>query len=287
MVPEPRPAGAAFTSGICHAWRMPADLDFGITAASRTDHPRLGAELERLGYGMLWVNDTPRGDGLTTLAEVAAATTSLQFGVGVIALSEHTPADIATRMRAVDLPAGRLTLGVGSGSSSSLQLVRDGVAGLRRLEPDLRIAVAAVGPRMAHLAGEVADAVVANWAHPDRLTLIRERVAEGADAARRPAPQFVAYVRTAVGQGAVERLQAEMERYRGYGPHYARAFDAQGDGLIGVAVESRDPAEVAAALAPYRSVVDTVVVRALPADDSVDGWLQVATATASGQARHR
>lgn len=266
---------------------MSDDLSFGITAASRADHPRLGAELEHLGYGMLWVNDTPRGDGLATLAEVAAGTTSLRFGIGVIALSEHAPSAISARLQAVDLSAGRLTLGVGSGSSSSLQLVRDGVASLRRLVPDLRIAVAAVGPRMAQLAGEVADAVVANWAHPDRLTLIRERVAEGADAAGRPAPRLVAYVRTAVGQGAVKRLQAEMERYRGYGPHYARAFDAQGDGLVGVAVESGDPVEVAAALAPYRSVVDTVVVRGLPADDSVDAWIQVATAAASGHARHR
>lgn len=266
---------------------MSDDLCFGITAASRADHPRLGAELERLGYAALWVNDTPRGDGLATLEEVAAGTTSLKFGVGVIALSEHAPAEIAARLQAVDLSAGRLTLGVGSGSSSSLQLVRDGVAGLRRLEPDLRIAVAAVGPRMAHLAGEVADAVVANWALPDRLSLIRERVAHGADAGGRPAPRLVAYVRAAVGAGATDRLQAEMDRYRGYGDHYARAFHAQPGGLIGVAIESGDPVEIAAALAPYRSVVDTVVVRALPADDSVDAWLQVATAAASGHARHR
>ena len=260
---------------------MPAYLDFGITAASRAEHPRLGGELERLGYAGLWVNDTPRGDGLATLAEVAAGTTSLQFGIGVIALSEHTPANIAARLQAVDLPAGRLTLGVGSGSSSSLQLVRDGVAGLRRMLPDVPIAVAAVGPRMAHLAGEVADAVVANWSRPDRLAWIRERVAEGADASGRPPPQFVAYVRTAVGRGAVERLQAEMDRYRGYGGgHYARAFDAQPGALIGVAVRSGDPAKVAAALAPYQSVVDTVVVRGLPPDDEAESWLQIAMAAA-------
>ncbi len=267
---------------------MSDDLCFGITAASRADHRRLGAELEHLGYGMLWVNDTPRGDGLATLAEVAVGTVSLPLGVGVIALSELTSAEIAERVAAANLPAGRLTLGVGSGSSSSLHLVRDGVAGVRRLVPDMRIAVAAVGPRMAHLAGEVADAVVANWAHPERLTLIRERVAEGAAAAGRPTPRFVAYVRTAVGRGAAARLRAEMDRYRGYGGgHYARAFDAQPGGLIGVAVESADPVEVAAALAPYRSVVDAVVVRALPADDSIDGWLRIATVAASGHARHR
>lgn len=257
---------------------MHADLALGITAASRPDHARLGAELELLGYNELWVNDTRRGDGLATLAEMAAGTRSLRFGVGVIALSEQTAPVILERLEAADLPAGRLTLGVGSGSSASLQLVRDGVAELRRLRPDLPIAVAAVGPRMARLAGEVADAVVANWALPDRLAWIGERVAEGANAAGRRPPRLAAYVRTAVGAGATDRLQAEMDRYRSSGSHYARAFDAQPDGLIGVAVESGDPQEVAAALAPYRSVADTIVVRALPAEDTVNGWLLVGRA---------
>ncbi|MBA3587064.1 MAG: LLM class flavin-dependent oxidoreductase [Chloroflexi bacterium] len=256
---------------------MKADLAFGITAAVRPDHARLGAEVERLDYRELWVNDTPRGDGLATLSAAASDTQSLRFGVGVIALSEHAPAEIVERVEAANLPTDRLTVGVGSGSSASLQLVRDSVAELRRLVPDLSLAVAAVGPQMAHLAGEIADAVVANWALPDRLAWIRERVAEGACAAGRPNPRLVAYVRTAVGPGAADRLQAEMDRYRGYGAHYARAFDAQpGGGLIGVAVESGDPVEVATALAPYRSVVDTLVIRGLPPDDSVDRWLQIA-----------
>ncbi|MGH2417533.1 MAG: LLM class flavin-dependent oxidoreductase [Candidatus Limnocylindria bacterium] len=245
-------------------------------------HPRLGSELERLGFGELWVNDTRRGDGLATLAEIRAGTQALRFGVGVIALSDQSPAQIAERISAANLPAGRLTLGVGSGSSSSLQLVRDGVAELRRLVPGMPIAVAAVGPRMAQLAGEVADAVVANWALPDRLAWIRERVAEGAEAADRRAPRLVAYVRTAVGANATDRLQAEMDRYRGFGGgHYARAFDAQPGGLIGVAVDSGDPVEVAAALAPYRSVVDALVTRGLPVHDDVEGWLEIAAAASS------
>jgi len=267
---------------------MIADLAFGITAAVRPDHARLGAEVERLAYRELWVNDTPRGDGLATLSAAASDTQSLRFGVGVIALSEHAPAEIVKRVEAANLPTDRLTVGVGSGSSASLQLVRDSVAELRRLVPDLSIAVAAVGPRMAHLAGEIADAVVANWALPDRLAWIRERVAEGESTAGRPDPRLVAYVRTAVGPGAADRLQAEMDRYRGYGAHYARAFDAQPGGLIGVAVESGDPVEVATALAPYRSVVDTLVIRGLPPDDhDVESWLQIALAASPGRDRHR
>ncbi len=259
---------------------MNKQLAFGIIAAVRDGHDRLGAEVERLGYSELWANDNWRGDGFATLAAVSSGTTSLRFGVGVVALSEHVPAAIAERMLSAAVPPDRLTLGVGSGSSSSLDLVREGVAELRELLPGVPIAVAAVGPRMAHLAGEVADVVVANWALPDRLAWIRDRVNEGVSGAHRQPPRLVAYVRTAIGTGAEQRLLDEMDRYRGAGAHYARAFDAQPGGPIGVAVESGDSAEVAAALAPYRSMADTVVVRGLPTDDSVDAWLDVA-ATAS------
>lgn len=251
---------------------------FGITAAVRPGSARLGTGVEALGYDELWVNDSRRGDGLATLAAVASETSKLALGVGVVALSEHAPAVIAERVRAASLAPERLTLGVGSGSSRSLDLVRGGVAELRRLLPEHRVAVAAVGPRMARLGGEIADAVVANWALPERLDELRELVAEGAGQGGRPAPRLVAYVRTAVGPGAESRLRDEMNRYARVGEHYARAF-AEGHGrLIGVAVDSGDTSSVAAALAPYRSVVDTVVVRGLPATDTVDAWLDVARA---------
>lgn len=251
---------------------------FGITAGRRPGAARLGRELERLGYDELWSNDTRRVDGIAALAEAASDTHRLRLAVGVIALSEQSPERVAERVRAAGIEPERLVVGVGSGASASLALVRDATAELRRLLPGHRIGVAAVGPRMAHLAGKVADAVVANWALPARLRFVRERVAEGAEAADRPAPRLVAYVRTAIGPGAEERLAAEMARYARVGAHYARAFAAQPEVLVGVAVPSGNPSEVGSALAPYRDVADTLVVRGLPDGDSVDDWLAVAAA---------
>lgn len=251
---------------------------FGVTARDLEDAARVGRGVEALGYDELWVNDTPGGDGLATLGSVAQATPALRLGVGVVALSEHDPGDVAVRVARARIPPERLTLGVGSGASRSLDLVRNGVAELRSLLPGHTLAVAAVGPRMARLVGEVSDAVVANWALPERVAELRELVAAGAAAAERPAPRLVAYVRTAVGPGAGDRLRAEMARYARAGRHYAEAFAAQDGGLVGVAVESGEPAEVIAALAPYRSACDTVVVRALPSADGAEGWLGVARA---------
>jgi len=261
------------------AGHMPANIAFGITAGARTDHARLGAELERIGYHELWVNDNRRGDGVATLAQAAPATSSLRFGLGVVALSEYTPEALEERISRAALPLDRLTVGVGAGASTSLKLVRDGVAEVRRLLPGVPVAVAAVGPRMLHLAGEVADAVVATWALPDRVAEIRDRVAEGADAAGRPPPRLVLYLRTAIGEGAVARLRAEMDRYA-RSAHYARAFEAQPGRLVGVAVESPTPDELAAALAPYRAVVDTLVIRGLPTHDHVNAWLEIASVLA-------
>lgn len=256
-------------------------LAFGVVAASGAQHALLGTAVERLGYEELWVNDTRRGDGLATLAAIAPGTTVLRFGVGVIPLSEYTPEQVAARVRAAGVPMDRLTLGVGSGSTASLRLVVDGVARLRELLPDTPLAVAAVGPGMARVAGEIADAVVTNWAIPDRLASLRQRIAEGAQTAARPQPRFVAYVRTTVGPGAKERLRSEMDRYRTYaGGQYARAFDERPHELVGIAAETTDRAVIRPMLTPYEAVVDTLVVRGVPAEDAIERWLEIAETAA-------
>ena len=147
---------------------MPSVLAFGITAASRPDHPRLGAELVRLGYEELWCNDTRHGDGLAALAGVARGAETLRCGVGVIALSELSPADVAERVRASGLTPDRLTVGVGSGSSASLGLVREGVTALRRLLPEHAVGVAAVLDTLERLASRRLGAL-----HPRREELFR------------------------------------------------------------------------------------------------------------------
>ncbi len=98
----------------------------------------------------------------------------------------------------------------------------------------------------------------------------------GAARAGRPAPRLVAYVRVAVGENAEGRLREEMDRYRRSGAHYARAFDAQPGELVGVA--EADPDHLPGSLDPYREAVDTLVVRGLPAEDAISGWLDVARA---------
>jgi alkanesulfonate monooxygenase SsuD/methylene tetrahydromethanopterin reductase-like flavin-dependent oxidoreductase (luciferase family) len=254
-------------------------LAFGVSAGVRPWLAELGMALVGLGYDELWSNDVPGASGLDTLAAAAEATNRLHLAVGVIALSEASPDTIAERVARSGLRADRLTVGVGSGTGRSLEAVRSGVSALRDLLPGHAIGLAAVGPRMAELGGAVADVVLLNWAGPRLATERRQVVEAGAAAAGRPAPRIAAYVRVAVGRGADERLASEQARYVGYGGSYRRVIDAQvasGESVIGVVAE--EPGGVAPAVADCRSVLDTVVIRGLPTEDTLEAWLDIARA---------
>lgn len=157
--------------------------------------------------------------------------------------------------------------------------VRDAVGELRRLLPDLRLGISALGPRMCALGGEIADVVLLNWSFPDRIAWSRERIATGASAASGPMPRVAGYVRVAIGADALGRLTAEGERYRNRPRPYSRLLDAQDASRLGVpGVAAVDPTEVPALLAPYRAALDSCVVRALAAEPDANGWLEVAAA---------
>jgi alkanesulfonate monooxygenase SsuD/methylene tetrahydromethanopterin reductase-like flavin-dependent oxidoreductase (luciferase family) len=257
-------------------------LGFGITAQrdpAGVGVPRLAEGLEALGYDELWANDGRLGSGLATLAAAVDSTLGLDLCLGVAPLSERTADEIAAEVERLGLPHARLVLGVGTGSGSSLAAVRDAVSALRLLLPEVRLGIAALGPRMCALGGEVADLVLLNWSFPDRIVWSRERIAAGAAAAGRPTPRVAGYVRVALGPDAQARLSAEGERYRDRPRPYTRLLDAQNArerGLPGVAAIRA--AEIPALLAPYRSALDSCVVRALPAERSASGWLEIAEA---------
>lgn len=261
---------------------MRRHLGFGLTAQRDLEavgSARLGQRLEALGYDELWANDGRLGSGLATLAAAHEGTSRIDLCVGVIPLSQRTTDAIASEVASLRIPHQRLVLGVGTGSSASLALVRDAVADLRALLPDVRVAIAALGPRMCQLGGEIADVVLLNWAAPERIGWARALIDAGARAAERPAPRVAGYVRVAIGADAQARLTAEAARYRGRPRPYTRLFDAQqvdDRGIPGIA--TADSGAVPALLEPYRAALDSCVVRALPADPSMEGWLAVAEA---------
>jgi alkanesulfonate monooxygenase SsuD/methylene tetrahydromethanopterin reductase-like flavin-dependent oxidoreductase (luciferase family) len=226
---------------------------------------------EALGYGSFWVNYPGPIDGLAALAVAAPETARIALGVGVVPLHTCPPDAIVTATRANTLPLDRLLLGVGSPNPAALARVRDGIGALRQ-HLRTRLYVAALGPRMCRLAGEVADGVLLNWLTPEHARRSAEWVREGARAAGRPAPRLAAYVRVALGPGGADRLVTEGRRYAAI-PAYAAHFERMGVAPEATGVAAATAADIPAALARWEGELDDVVVRALTAHDTVDETL--------------
>src|SRR6266404_6690398 len=169
-------------------------------------------EAEATGYTSFWVNHPGPFDGLASVAVAAKATQRIALGIGVIPLHTRGPASIVEGARTHALPLDRLWLGVGSPNPRSLERVRDGVAAVRK-ELRTKLVVAALGPKMCRLAGEIADGVLFNWLTPEHAKASAALVREGAQAAKRPAPRMFGYVRLAMGPGAADRV-AELPAWQ-------------------------------------------------------------------------
>jgi len=225
-------------------------------------------EAEGLGYSSFWVNHPGSTDGLAALGLAARETQRIELGIGVIPLHTRGPDSIVEGARANALPLGRLLLGVGSPNPGALRRVRAGVAALRA-ELQVRLVVAALGPQMCRLAGEIADAVLFNWLTPDHARVSAELVRAGATAAGRQPPKLFAYVRVALGPEARDRVAREADRYAAI-PAYQANFARMGLKPVDTAIAAQSPDAIATALAAWHGVVDEVVVRAITGKDTVD-----------------
>ena len=225
-------------------------------------------EAEALGYSSFWVNHPGATDGLVALAAAAQETRRIELGIGVIPLHTRGPGSIVQGVRANALPLDRLLLGVGSPNPDALKRVRAGIAELRT-QLATRVVVAALGPHMCRLAGEIADGVLFNWLTPEHARRSAELVRAGAAAARRPPPKLFAYVRVALGPAALDRLQKEGDRYAAI-PAYAANFARMGVKPAETAIAAQSADAIAPALGRWQGAVDEVVVRAVTGKDTVE-----------------
>jgi alkanesulfonate monooxygenase SsuD/methylene tetrahydromethanopterin reductase-like flavin-dependent oxidoreductase (luciferase family) len=251
---------------------------FGVAAGLDSEVARpLAARCEELGYASIWSNDHPGAKGLGTLAEFAAAAPGIELGVAVIALDRTPPEQIAKDVEEFGIDPGRLWLGVGAGfTKKPLTKMREALPALRELLPEVKLVMAAMGPKMCALAGSSYDGVFFNWMTPEFAAQARERVEAGAAEAGRETPPVFGYVRTAVGPDAAARLAKEETFYRDLHKGYRDHFDRLGEpeGTVGVA--AADSAAAQDAFAAY-SALDTIVVRGL-ASAKVDPMIALAEA---------
>jgi alkanesulfonate monooxygenase SsuD/methylene tetrahydromethanopterin reductase-like flavin-dependent oxidoreductase (luciferase family) len=245
---------------------------FGLYAGTAPEIIRATArEAEGLGYSSFWVNYPGSIDGLSALALAARETQRIGVGVGVISLDTRGPDSIGQGVRANALPLDRLLLGVGSANRGALGRVRGGIAKLRSQLP-VRLVVAALGPQMCRVAGEVADGVLFNWLTPEHARRSAEWVRAAAAAAGRQPPTLFAYVRLSLGPAARDRLLAEAARYAAI-PAYAAHFARMEVKPVETAIAAQTPDAIPAALQRWQGAVDEIVLRAITANDTVEEHL--------------
>jgi alkanesulfonate monooxygenase SsuD/methylene tetrahydromethanopterin reductase-like flavin-dependent oxidoreductase (luciferase family) len=224
---------------------------------------RISPLIEAAGYATLWVNDTPDGDALTTLAVAAEVTSTLRLATGVIPLDRLSAAQILERV--LDLPADRLTLGVGSGGARhGLDLIERSVAELR--DAGIPLVVGALGPRTRALAARIADGILFNWLSP---AAAGEAMADLRRDAGGRAVRGILYARTIAEPAARPALEAEAARYGGY-PSYAANFARLGVAPLATTIDLAEPDAV------HRyAAVDELVLRVVTATGAGDELVRV------------
>jgi len=207
----------------------------------------MGQEAERLGFESLWSPYVGVPDAFHVCTAWAQAT-GLRTGISVVpAALMWTPSALAMQAATVaHLSGNRFVLGLGTGGvgpgfwaaaglpERPIAVMRkyttsvhdllagrsvssDGLAlgprttALRAAGlPRVPVYLAALGPQMLRLAGEVADGALLNWATPDRIAVSREMVAEGARRAGRDpgAVPLTMYIRVCIDDDAAAARRA-------------------------------------------------------------------------------
>jgi len=257
-------------------------LGIGIPSALG---PAVGAavapEAERLGYDTLWSNNGRAAPGLPVLAAAQGVTERIRLGVNVVPVDSVPVEEIEREARRLRLDMTRAIVGIGSGRSAHpVAAMRPALGELRaRLGSDAVIGLAALGPLMCRLGGELADVVLLNWMTPARIEWARRRVAEGERRGGRAAgsAKVAMYVRVAIGTDAASRLAIEAAGYART-PSYATHFQAMGVEPGDVGIASIDGSDVRSRLQPYLRVLDEAIVRVLPSTNDAGGVLEIARA---------
>lgn len=252
---------------------------FGIDASVPLDVAlEVAGLVEQAGYGSFWVNGSPHEAALDII-EGALERIDLDVGVGVFPLTEISADELVDQVRGRDFDQGRLWLGVGSNRSpGALDEVRQAVHTFRD-ELEVGVATGAVGPRMMALAAEASDAVILTWFFSAEVERARGILNEAARAAGRETPMVISFVRCALMPQA---RAAVTERADAYGaiPRYREVFERHGLTAADTVVTGRDRAELLAGIEHEEEVLDLSVIRAIPAENTIESLGELVRACA-------
>jgi alkanesulfonate monooxygenase SsuD/methylene tetrahydromethanopterin reductase-like flavin-dependent oxidoreductase (luciferase family) len=246
----------------------------------------LGAAIERAGFRAFWKGEANSPDPFVVLTALARETSTLQLGTAIAHVHARSPVALGVAAATLqEISQGRFLLGIGVANQTiaswhgremtrPLGLVREYLARTERVAkgerlegkrpfalawkpefPSLTTFLAALGPKMSALAGEIADGAIVNMATPEKIAEISQHVREGARTGGRDpgTVQIAAKVRVSLDPDR-ERARAklrqvaafytvadhyqDMLRASGFEEHVDRAVEAFEQGGLGAAARS-------------------------------------------------
>lgn len=301
---------------------------------SLADNCVLGQLAETRGLDALWVSEFAERDAVTFMTVLGRATEQIDLGASIIPF--YTRSDVVLGMTAASLSealSGRAKLGFGTSTDviverwhgrdrqQPMATARDAFthirqvlageklppmdgsdsSGFRYLAPQhvgkIQLLLAALGPKMCELAGEIADGVLLNIVSPPHVEHVRGLVEAGArTAGRDDVADLISDVRVAVSDDPEElstaredlrKLVASYGRVGPYNRHYVTSgFVEQAERIRGAfergsleeAIDAVDD-EMLDALVAVGTTAEVVERLALYADHGLDEIILFPTAT--------
>ena len=210
----------------------------GFAARPAAELIAAAREAEARGYATAWLGETSGYDAFTLAATIVTHTERVRVATGVVPVQTRTPVVLGLTTASLNhLAPGRFALGLGLSSrtiveqwhglpfSGAIGQIREAVEIVRRVaagervthdgkhyrvrnfrmtsappEAPVRVVLAALGPEMLELAGEVADGVLLNWIAPETVGASIRHVEAGARRVGRSLDGFEigAFIRTCV-----------------------------------------------------------------------------------------
>jgi alkanesulfonate monooxygenase SsuD/methylene tetrahydromethanopterin reductase-like flavin-dependent oxidoreductase (luciferase family) len=201
-------------------------------------------------FGTIWKGESNSRDPSVILSAIAASTKRIGLGTAVIHVFARTPVETGIMCATLDeLSKGRFMLGLGVANntlaswhglsfSEPLKRAREYIGIVRQVfaaqkmsttgkyyssngfklefkprSKTLPIILAALGPKMAELAGEICEGAIINMADTDRIGFVRQHASEGARKTGRDFADFqiVAKVRCSINKD-IEKAKSALRK---------------------------------------------------------------------------
>jgi probable F420-dependent oxidoreductase len=228
----------------------------GFAALSAADFIAAAREAEARGYHTAWLGEVAGYDAIVMSTVVVTHTERLVVANGVLPVQTRTPVILGMATATLNhLAPGRFALGLGLSSrtiveqwhglgfSPALGQIREAVEIVRKVaagervnhegrfyrvknfrltgpvpKTPVRVYLAALGPEMLELAGEVADGVLLNWIPPEAVPASITHLEAGARRAGRTLDGFeiASFVRTCVTDDAAAARDTLARDITGY-----------------------------------------------------------------------